>query len=82
MIFAYSYNDAQPRFYSKYNYAEKSSLYDISFTNATQAAISTNGYFEPKVFTNAGGEKEALIDGSVVSENLAMYSYMHAKDKL
>ena len=76
MIIAYSYNDNQPRFYSKYFKAYNSSLYDVTFATASKAALSTPAYFDSYSHVNGLGVNELLIDGTVIATNPSMYAFI------
>jgi patatin-like phospholipase/acyl hydrolase len=48
--------------------------YSVGLSNASQASSSAPIYFDPKVIGD-----QVLIDGGVIANNPAMYSYLHSK---
>ena len=79
MLVAYDYNSQQPRFYSKYFYAEDSLIYGVEVYEATGASSAAPTYFDPKFVLNGYGAEEVQIDGGVICNNPSLYAYQMAK---
>lgn len=67
MIVAYSYNEQEPRFYSKFFAETNPLIYDVSMELAVGASCSTPGYFYPKRYINGNKTEELLVDGSIIT---------------
>ena len=78
VIFAYEYNSQEPRFYSKYFEKWNPASYDLPVGNATGASSAAPAYFDPKANINKYNMNEILIDGGIICNNPAFYSYMIA----
>jgi patatin-like phospholipase/acyl hydrolase len=78
MMVSYSWNAAEPRFYTKGTSRADPGVYNVSLALAAEASTATPYYFQPKVFTNQNGTEEVLIDGSLIANNPAMYAYVSA----
>jgi patatin-like phospholipase/acyl hydrolase len=79
MLVAYDYNSQQPRFYSKYFYAEDSLIYGVEVYEATGASSAAPTYFDPKFLVSGYGNEEVQIDGGVICNNPSLYAYQMAK---
>lgn len=73
-IIAYEYNTHQPRIFSKFTAQSFPTNFSVGLSNASQASSAAPIYFDPKVI----GE-QVLIDGGVIANNPALYSYMHSR---
>lgn len=73
-IIAYEYNTHQPRIFSKFTVQTNPENFAVGISNASQASSAAPIYFDPKVI----GE-QVLIDGGVIANNPAFYSYLHSK---
>lgn len=79
LVVAYDYNSQEPRFYSKY-YAEiDPNIYNVNLDIATGASSAAPTYFKPKDRVNGYQMQEFQIDGGVICNNPALYSYYMAK---
>mgnify|MGYP001003500895 CR=1 FL=1 len=73
-IIAYEYNTHEPRIFSKFSAEDKPNFYSVGISNASQASSAAPIYFDPKVIGD-----QVLIDGGVIANNPAFYSYLHSK---
>lgn len=73
-IVSYEYNRQQPRIFSKATARIDASTFDVSISDASEASSAAPIYFDPKVIGD-----QVLIDGGVIANNPAMYSYLHSK---
>lgn len=80
LLMAYSFNDAEPRLYSKYNAKKNPNTYNITLAQAAEASSAAPIYFDPKEILNGWGENEVLIDGGVIANNPTLYAYILATE--
>jgi patatin-like phospholipase/acyl hydrolase len=73
-IIAYEYNSHQPRVFSKFSAHYSSGNYSVGLANASEASSAAPIYFDPKVIGD-----QVLIDGGVIANNPAFYSYLHSR---
>ncbi|CDW84799.1 patatin [Stylonychia lemnae] len=73
-IISYEYNSHQPRIFSKFSAARSPGNFSVGLSNASQASSAAPIYFDPKVIGD-----QVLIDGGVIANNPAFYSYLHSK---
>jgi hypothetical protein len=73
-IIAYEYNSHEPRIFSKKTAKLNSAIYDVSIADASEASSAAPIYFDPKVIGD-----QVLIDGGVIANNPAFYSFLHSK---
>ena len=79
LVVAYEYNQAEPRFFSKYFSHENPAKYDVIVGEATAASSAAPTYFDPKIGTNRYDQMEIQIDGGIICNNPAMYAYQMAR---
>ena len=78
LMTAYSINQMQPRFYSKYTASFDPARSAVPIRHAAAASGSAPVYFGPTVHKNGEDVTEELVDGSVISSNPTLYAYMYA----
>lgn len=79
LVVAYEYNQAEPRFFSKYFAYQNPAKYDVHIGEATAASSAAPTFFDPKIGTNKYDQIEIQIDGGVICNNPAMYAYQLAR---
>ena len=75
LIVAYDYNSRQPRFFSKWFDSMDEGIYDTYTRVAVGASAAAPTYFDPMAYDDMYGTPERLIDGGVIANNPALYSY-------
>lgn len=75
LVVAYEYNQAEPRFFSRYFAHLNPAKYNVVIGEATAASSAAPTYFDPRIDVNKYGMIEILIDGGVICNNPAMYAY-------
>lgn len=73
VIVSYDYNSHQPRIFSKFASHRNNGTYNVSITDASEASSAAPIYFDPKVIGN-----QVLVDGGIIANEPALYSYLHA----
>jgi patatin-like phospholipase/acyl hydrolase len=84
-IIAYSYNNGQPRFYTKRNANNFSADYDLDLNEVAQATSATPLFFDPytrKVRKGRYIQTELLVDGGLIANNPSLYASVYAKEIL
>ncbi|TNV73200.1 hypothetical protein FGO68_gene11325 [Halteria grandinella] len=78
MIVAYDFRNHKPVIFTKYAATNKdtSAKMNVLIRDAAQASSAAPIYFDPKPIE---GISDALIDGGVIANSPAFYSYIHAK---
>ena len=78
MIVSYDIVKQEPVIFTKYaaTHKDTSSKMNVKIRDAAQASSAAPIYFDPK---NIPGISEALIDGGVIANSPAFYSYLHVK---
>ena len=80
LLMSYSFNDGEPRLYSKYNAQQNPNTYNLSLAQAAEATSAAPIYFDPKVIVNGWGQQEVLIDGGVIANNPSLYAFILATE--
>ena len=75
MITAYSYNFKNPRFYSKYFKWLNPGIYSLLIREAVAGSASAPWAFNPKVIIDKLGLTEFLVDGGLIANSPALYSF-------
>lgn len=77
MIVAYDFRNHVPVFFTKYAALKNTSgVMNLFIRDAAQASSAAPIYFDPK---SIDGISDALIDGGVIANSPAFYSYLHVK---
>lgn len=77
MIVAYDFRNHVPVFFTKYAALKNlTGPMNPFIRDASQASSAAPIYFDPK---NISGISDALIDGGVIANSPAFYSYLHVK---
>lgn len=74
-IVSYSYNDQEPRFYSKWFNNFNPGTYSVPISTAVASSSSAPFYFQPNTYTNGFNITETLIDGGLIANDPAYYAY-------
>jgi patatin-like phospholipase/acyl hydrolase len=82
MIVSFSYNEQEPRFYSKFEASQDPLVFDVSMEVATAGASAMPGFFNPKQYKNGKNVEEMLVDGEIIANNPAMYAFVFASERL
>ena len=75
LVNTYEFNSKQPRFVSKYFVHLEPGLYSYKIKDAVAGSSSVPGGFDPKTYINKFNITERLIDGMVMCNSPALYSY-------
>jgi predicted acylesterase/phospholipase RssA len=78
LVFSYAYNEQEPRFYSKFFKYDDENKYDVKIGQATGASAAAPTFFDPQRLVNDYNMTEYLIDGGIICNNPALYSYQIA----
>lgn len=74
-IVAYDYENRQPRLFSKAAALNgPPEYYNLTFKDAAEGSASAPIYFDPKQYKNM-----TLVDGGIIANNPAFYSYLFSK---
>jgi hypothetical protein len=76
LVVAYDYNSKQPRLYSKYFAELDSNIYDIKMSIATGGSSAAPIFFVPQESTDEYGIGQLVIDGGIIGNNPALFSYL------
>lgn len=78
MIVAYDFRNHTPVIFTKYAATEKATKakMNVMIRDAAQASSAAPIYFDPK---SIDGISDALIDGGVIANSPAFYSYLHVR---
>lgn len=76
LIVAYSYNEAQPRFFSKQMRHEEPGIYNRKIKEAASSSASMPMAWAPKLLNTSYRYQEVLIDGGIVANDPSMYAYI------
>jgi len=76
LVVAYEYNSQQPRFYSKFFSEKDKAVYDVKMSKATGGSSAAPVYFEPQQLQDMYGLEQLVIDGGIIGNNPALFSYM------
>jgi patatin-like phospholipase/acyl hydrolase len=75
-IVAYDYKNREPRLFSK-AFAQRltnNEHYNLTLKDASEASASAPIYFDPKAYGD-----QILVDGGIIANNPAFYSYLFSK---
>ena len=86
-LVSYSYNYAEPRFYTKMNALDKQLKldYDVTLDFAARASSAIPLYFDPVFKSTLRGKQrqlEILIDGGILATNPSLLATIYAKNEL
>ena len=74
-IVAFSYNEKEPRFYSKWFINNDPGTYSVDIKNASASSSAAPLYFYPNHYINGFGIEEFLIDGGLIATDPALYAF-------
>lgn len=74
-IVSYSYNEREPRFYSKYFIKNDPGTYNVDIKTAVESSSSAPFYFPPNKYTNGFNIEETLIDGGLIANDPSLFAY-------
>jgi patatin-like phospholipase/acyl hydrolase len=84
-IISYSYNQGQPRFYTKLNAEKYAPDYDLELNEIAMATSATPIFFEPFTRVVKKGRyrnTELLVDGGLIANNPSLYATVYVKEFL
>jgi patatin-like phospholipase/acyl hydrolase len=82
MAISYEYNSKNPRFFSKYFLESDPGRYNVYLRQAVGGSSSAPTYFNPLPFVDGYGIDNNLVDGGIISNNPAFFSYIMSKHLL
>ena len=80
MIATYDFNSKTPRFFSKYFEKDDPGRYRVPLRIAVGGSSSAPTYFDPEPYTDHFNITSQFVDGGIICNNPALYSYILAKE--
>lgn len=75
LFISYSFNNQQPRFYSKWFADKQPAIYDVKLGDGSAASSSAPVVFPPREHIDGHGFYNYEVDGAMIANNPAFYAY-------